>query len=311
MDVGSDAHGMAVPKDRGAQPVQCFGACTADLYALAAWLQQCRIETVVMESTGVYWSALFAGLEERGFDVKLVDPHTGRHVPGRKTDVQDCQWLQELHTYGLLRGAFRPADKVCVLRSDLRQRHMLVTMASRAVQHMQKALEQMHLKLTEVVSDITGKTGMTILRGSRTEELRVMVRALCHGGCMEALSRSCALPIRVPSLPALVGGLCPPPACRAPHEGVSGEEARSCSPTELINPAYAWRSSAVSQRCPVPCEPRFKGPDRPRRFFGLRARHTTRRRAPAHDTPGGGEAGGHRCAAPPAHLSTIEPVLLG
>src|SRR5262249_48774380 len=132
--------------------------------ALAEWLRQCQMETVVMESTGVYWIALFEVLEERGFDVKLVDPHAVRQVPGRKTDVKDCQWLQELHTYGLLRGAFRPEDAICVLRSDLRQWSMLVAMASRAVQHMQKALEQMHLKLTEVVNDITGKTGMAIIR---------------------------------------------------------------------------------------------------------------------------------------------------
>ena len=164
IDVGADAHWVAVPKDRDEQPVQCFGAFTADLYALAEWLRQCQIETVVMESTGVYWIALFEVLEERGFDVKLVDPHAVRQVPGRKTDVKDCQWLQELHTYGLLRGAFRPEDEVCVLRSYLRQRSMLVAMASRTVQHMQKALEQMNLKLTEVVSDITGKTGMTIIR---------------------------------------------------------------------------------------------------------------------------------------------------
>jgi transposase len=128
-----------------------------------------------MESTGVDWMALFAVLEERSFDVKLVDPHTVRQVPGRKPDVKDGQWLQELHTYGLLRGAFRPADEVCVLRRDLRQRRMFVAMASRAVQHMQKALEQMHLKLTEVVSDITGKTGMTIRRailaGERAPQL--------------------------------------------------------------------------------------------------------------------------------------------
>jgi transposase len=164
IDVGATEHWVAVPADRDAQPVQRFGAFTADLYALAEWLRQCQIDTVVMESTGVYWIALFEVLEERGFDVKLVDAHQARQVPGRKTDVQDCQWLQELHTSGLLRGAFRPEDEVCVLRSYLRQRGMLVAMASRAVQHMQKALEQMNLKLTEVVSDITGKTGMTIIR---------------------------------------------------------------------------------------------------------------------------------------------------
>ena len=131
---------------------------------LAAWLRQCQSETVVLESTGVSWIGLFAVLEERGLDVRLVDAHDARQVPGRKTDVKDGQWLQELHTYGLLRSAFRPEDEVCVLRSSLRQRSMLVAMASRAVQHMQKALEQMHLKLTEVVSDITGKPGMTIIR---------------------------------------------------------------------------------------------------------------------------------------------------
>jgi transposase len=107
---------------------------------------------------------LFAVLEERGFDVKLVDAHDARQVPGRKTDVKDCQWLQELHTSGLLQGAFRPTDHVWVLRSSLRHRRMLVAMASRAVQHRQKALEQMHLKLTEVVSDMNGKTGMAMLR---------------------------------------------------------------------------------------------------------------------------------------------------
>jgi transposase len=164
IDVGADAHWVAVPPDRDERPVQCFGAFTADLYALAEWLRQCQIETVVMESTGVYWIALFEVLEERGFDVKLVDAHYARQVPGRKTDVKDCQWLQELHTYGLLHAAFRPDDQVCVLRSYLRQRGVLVASASRAVQHMQKALEQMNLKLTEVVSDITGKTGMEILR---------------------------------------------------------------------------------------------------------------------------------------------------
>src|SRR6201993_1778303 len=163
IDVGATEHWVAVPADRDAQPVQRFGAFTADLYALAAWLRQCQIDTVVMESTGVYWIALFEVLEERGFDVKLVDAHQARQVPGRQTDVKDCQWLQELHTYGLLHGAFRPEDQVCVLRSYLRQRSMLVAMASRAVQHMQKALEQMNLKLTEVVSDINGKTGMEII----------------------------------------------------------------------------------------------------------------------------------------------------
>src|SRR6184192_2283175 len=180
IDVGATEHWVAVPEDRDEEPVRRFGAFTADLYALAAWLQQCQIETVVLESTGVYWITLFEVLEERGFDVKLVDAHDARQVPGRKTDVKDGQWLQELHTSGLLHAAFRPDDQVCVLRSSLRQRGLLVASASRAVQHMQKALEQMHLKLTEVVSDITGKTGMTIIRailaGERAPQLLATFR---------------------------------------------------------------------------------------------------------------------------------------
>jgi len=143
--------------------VRRFGAFTADLYVLAEWRRQCQIATVVMESTGVSWIALFAVLEERGCDVKLVDAHQARQVPGRKTDVKDCPWLQELHTYGVLHGAFRPEDEVGVLRSSLRQRSMLVAMASRAVQHRQQALEQMTLTLTEVVSDMNGQTGMEII----------------------------------------------------------------------------------------------------------------------------------------------------
>ena len=155
---------MAVPEDRDPEPVRRFATFTGDLYALAAWLTQCRIETVVMEATGVYWIPVFEVLEARGFDVQLVDPHYVKQVPGRKTDVRDCQWLQELHTYGLLHGAFRPPDQVCVLRSSLRQRSELIAEASRAIHHMQKALEHMNLTLTEVVSDITGATGMGIIR---------------------------------------------------------------------------------------------------------------------------------------------------
>jgi transposase len=122
-----------------------------------------QIATVVLESPGVYGLALFAVLAERGFDVRRVDAHDARQVPGRKTDVQDCQWLQDLHTSGFLRGALRPEAHVCVLRRSLRPRRLLVAMASRAVQHRQKALEPMHLNLTEVVSAMNGKTGMAML----------------------------------------------------------------------------------------------------------------------------------------------------
>ena len=139
-----------------------FEAFTADLYRLADWLSECGVETVVMESTGVYWIPLFGVLEERGVEVMLVDPRRIKNVPGRKTDVRDCQWLQQLHTYGLLSGAFRPEAEIRRLRSYLRQRAMLVEYASQQIQHMQKALTQMNVKLQHVISDIAGRTGTDI-----------------------------------------------------------------------------------------------------------------------------------------------------
>ena len=171
IDVGSEFHFVAVPPDRDEFPVRKFPAFTADLVALADWLAVCGIETVVMESTGVYWIPLFELLESRGLEVLLVDPRRLKSVPGRKTDVVDCQWLQQLHTFGLLSGAFRPAEEVVVLRAYLRQRAMLVEYAAQHVQHMQKALAQMNVKLDKVLSDITGVTGLVIieamLRGER------------------------------------------------------------------------------------------------------------------------------------------------
>ena len=161
--MGASSHFVAVPADRTEQPVQEFEAFTADLYRLADWLAECGVKTVAMESTGVYWIPLFGVLEERGFEVMLVDPRRIKNVPGRKTDVLDCQWLQQLHTYGLLSGAFRPEDEIRRLRSYLRQRAMLVEHAARHVQHMQKALTQMNVKLQHVIRDITGKTGMDII----------------------------------------------------------------------------------------------------------------------------------------------------
>ena len=164
IDVGAESHFVAVPQNRHERSVREFRAFTVDLYQLADWLEECGIRTVAMESTGVYWIPLFQVLEERGFDVMLVDPRRLKNVPGRKTDVVDCQWLQQLHTYGLLAGAFRPPEHIRELRSYLRQRSMLIKYASQHIQHMQKALTQMNIKLQHVVSDITGKTGMDIIR---------------------------------------------------------------------------------------------------------------------------------------------------
>jgi transposase len=136
----------AVPADRDGESVREFRAFTADLQALVAWLRQCQITAVAMESTGVYWIPLYEMLDEAGFEVHLVNARHVKSVPGRKSDVLDCQWLQQLMTFGLLRGAFRPADEVCALRAVWRHRDMLLSYQARHVQHLQKALTQMNGK---------------------------------------------------------------------------------------------------------------------------------------------------------------------
>jgi len=185
IDIGSEQHMVAVPEGRDTVSVREFGTFTTDLEAIAAWLKKCGVTTVAMESTGVYWIPLFELLERRGFEVKLVDARHVKNVSGRKSDVLDCQWLQQLHTYGLLAGAFRPPDEVCVLRSYLRQREMLVQTSSMHIQHMQKALQQMNLLLHNVVSDITGVTGLKIIKailaGQRDPQLLARNRDQgCH-----------------------------------------------------------------------------------------------------------------------------------
>jgi transposase len=184
IDVGAASHFVAVPADRDAEPVREFATFTVDLYRLADWLRACGVETVALESTGVYWIPLFQVLEERGFAVQLVDARQLKRVPGRKSDVLDCQWLQQLHACGLLAGAFRPDDQICVLRSYMRQRAMLVTYAGQHVQHMQKALVQMNLHLAVVLDDITGATGMKIIRAVLAGERDPQrLAALRHGKC--------------------------------------------------------------------------------------------------------------------------------
>ncbi|MBL0124126.1 MAG: IS110 family transposase [Betaproteobacteria bacterium] len=164
IDIGSASHFVAVPPDRDDEPVREFPSFTVDLNALADWLDACRVDTVAMESTGVYWIPLFELLESRGFKVLLVNARHVKNVSGRKSDVLDCQWLQQLMTYGLLSGAFRPAEQVCVLRALWRQRGALLKSQSRDVQHMQKALTQMNVQLANVISDVVGETGLKILR---------------------------------------------------------------------------------------------------------------------------------------------------
>ena len=164
IDVHSNMHMVCVPADRDANPVRQFGANTADLQEIVTWLKKCRIKTVALESTGVYWIPLFELLESEGFEVNLVEPGQLSRCGARpKTDVLNAQWIQRLHSYGLLRASFRPPDSVLALRAYWRQRQMQVRYAAYHVQHMQKAMEQMNVKLPEVVSDITGLTGMLII----------------------------------------------------------------------------------------------------------------------------------------------------
>jgi transposase len=164
LDIGREEMWACVPEDRDAQPVRPFGTFTPDLYVLADWLATCRIETVAMESTGVYWIPIYEMLEARGFRVYLVHAHHVKHVPGRKSDVKDCQWIQHLHTCGLLSASFRPEAEMCALRAYLRHRATLLEYRAAHIQHMQKALQQMNVQLTQVLSDITGATGLAIIR---------------------------------------------------------------------------------------------------------------------------------------------------
>lgn len=164
IDIGSAVHYVCVPEGRDKECVKTVGCFTGDLHRLAQWLKKCCVKTVVMESTGVYWIPLFQILEGQGFEVKLVNARYVKNVPGRKSDVQDCQWLQQLHSYGLLQGSFRPQGQICSLRSYIRQRESLTRSAKVHIQRMQKALTQMNLHLHKVISDITGLTGMRIIQ---------------------------------------------------------------------------------------------------------------------------------------------------
>ena len=164
IDVGSAQHYVAVPVGRDPQPVQTFGSFTADLQRLAQWLRACGIETVVMQATGVYWVALYEVLDSYGFQVQVVNARYTKTLPGRKSDVQECQWLQKLHTFGLLNNSFRPPEQIRVLRCYLRQRENLVQQAGTGIQQMQKVLTEMNIQLANVISDLSGVTGMRILQ---------------------------------------------------------------------------------------------------------------------------------------------------
>jgi len=164
VDVGASSHWVAVPPHSTDVPVREFGAMTDDLNAMADWLLACGVDVVALESTGVYWIPVYEVLEQRGLKVWLVDARQVKYVPGRKSDVQDCPWLQKRMSHGLLRAAFRPGADVCVMRAVARQREVLLTEQASGVQRRQKARVQMNLQLTEVISDVMGQTGQAILR---------------------------------------------------------------------------------------------------------------------------------------------------
>ena len=164
IDVGASSHWVAVPRHATADPVREFGAMTGDLNAMADWLLACGVDTVALESTGVYWIPVYEVLAQRGLKVWLVDARQMKYVPGRKSDVQDCQWLQKLMSLGFLRAAFRPGEEILVVRAVARQRDVLVADQASWVQRMQKALVQMNIQLTEVLTDVMGMTGQAIIR---------------------------------------------------------------------------------------------------------------------------------------------------
>src|SRR5438034_611345 len=184
IDAGAEKHWVSVPEHRDEQPVRAFGTFTEDLCKLADWLVACGINTVAIEATGVYWIPLFEVLEARGLAPKLVDSRSIGRRSKKKTDVVDCQWIRQLHTHGLLDGAFRPNAQMLPLRAFMRQRRMLIDYASDHIRHMQKALDLMNLKLHLVISDITGVSGLriihAILDGQRNPQ---ELAAMCAPNC--------------------------------------------------------------------------------------------------------------------------------
>lgn len=187
LDIGSEEIWAAVPPEGTAEPVRKFGTFTPDLEALADWLVRCGVDTVALESTGVYWIPVYEILEARGLQVYVVNARHLKNVPGRKSDIQDCQWIQGLHSVGLLRGSFRPASEIVALRAYLRQRATLIEQRAVHIQHMQKALHQMNVQLTQVVSDITGVTGLAIIRAILAGERNAQqLAALRQPGCKKS-----------------------------------------------------------------------------------------------------------------------------
>ena len=227
IDVGATLLMAAVRADRTPEPVRSFGTFTTDLHRLVDWFAECGVETVAMESTSVYWIPIYELLDARGFAVFLVNARDAKHVPGRKTDVSDAQWLQRLHSYGLLRASFRPKGQFTALRAYVRQRERLLEYAASHIQHMQKALTEMNLQLHHVVADITGATGLRIIRAILSGEHDPKVLAglrdyRCHA-TVETIEKALTGSYRAEHLFALEQALA---LYDAYHEKVSACDAR-------------------------------------------------------------------------------------
>lgn len=186
IDIGCSEHWVSVPADRTPKPTQRFGCCTAELKRLAEWLKACGVDTVVMEATGNYWVVLYDLLEESGLNPVVVNPRYAKNMSGKKGDIPDCQWMQKLHTYGLFANSFRPGAQIRVLRAYLRQREELVTAASQQIQHMQRCLTEMNVQLANVISDITGETGLAIIDAILAGERQASALAKLKGRRIQA-----------------------------------------------------------------------------------------------------------------------------
>ncbi|MGY4291838.1 hypothetical protein ACVWXO_011104 [Bradyrhizobium sp. LM2.7] len=246
IDIGATMHMAAVRADCAPEPVRSFGTFTADLHRLVDWFTECGVETVVMESTSVYWIPIFELLDARGFTVFLVNARDAKHVPGRKTDVSDAQWLQRLHSFGLLRASFRPKGQIAELRAYVRQRERLLEYAASHIQHMQKALTEMNLQLHHVVADITGATGLCIIRailaGERDPEALACLRHYsCHSSA-ETIAKALTGSYRAEHLFALEQAHCP--LRRLPREGICLRRPDRSRVEGTEHPSRPWTGAA-------------------------------------------------------------------
>jgi transposase len=227
---------VAIGEDCAEEPVRKFGPFTSDLHRMADWLSEHHVETVVMESTGVYWIAVFQILEQRGFEVKLVNAAHAKNLPGRKSDVSDCQWLQQLHTFGLLNGSFRPKDEVCVLRSFLRLRDTLVKDCSSHVLRMQKALTEMNVQVHRVLSDIAGYSGMAIIRAILARERDPLKLAQMKHPRVKASTERIVRALEGNTEPSISSG------CKPPSISMMPINSKSCS----VKPR--WKNTSSSSK---------------------------------------------------------------